>query len=1189
MKLDITPANNLDITPTGPGLYESMDPEKAVERSNAIHDRAVNSNVSFDESSQASLDVEQFSVHQMLTKPAPDHVPLRMYGMGGSVPVGKSGPRTRDETIQYNYERLPKDARIKAMADDYRLNRKAEQEAEAEKTVNIDDVLSTEMYLSYFTGVSAEETGTYNPFVLAKSILSTALFGPKEGVEEEVMAIGEANIYVNKPSAFGVNSYDSYFSDNPDEIWIPSLFNARLDNDRVDEVDMLAGMEIQERKEYYNSKGGEVGVKEWYKEKDKREFMLFNDILGVAKSKEMKGAIDRLRSPETSYQKSDMTDHGYSPRYSKDTLLVRDHLFALEEAQERGMTGTAFTAELGSSMVTYMGELILLGGLGGAAKVGKGYKALRGLGASKLVARNSVKFGVATSRMLLRPDTVGKLTLDRMTGKAVSGDYGKIIHTAEGQSLIKALPKSMAEQTVRNFIELKGDDLVRGLTKVGGKVVQKLPRGLVGKLDDVADYMRKTGVKSMDKLPKGMQASLKEIRNFIGKVNKAGNFNGVFGENLEEYTEQIVMPALRLDDQYRDADNTYLENVVDSFKIDKEQVMYQSIVFSLLPFATGGIAGVGKGVQWAGKTVTDKQPTLPQVKNRIDLENSIANEYGFDRKQSYEIADMLDNGTTVNRLEERIHGFGGKWKSFSFDHHNNRVALTAMLQDRGLVSKEATRIAEIASNIARDEGVTVREVVAMPEFKKEVEDVLQQRVFTLGEQLEDMSLEEQAEMGIIEFTPAEDAAIQRLIDGGETREDAINAVMDSTKGLSLTEESITETEKVGEEDAGEKTTKESEPTPQEKPEPKGTEERKPRKLAKSTEQMARVNNLVEDFEVNPDYAVSNMAEHAEMAIEVIDNNYEEALLIAMGDPTAVNNAEMKGLLPEMVFVEMLNKATVEGDAVLVEQLGTQSALIKEATRMGKKIRAYGEIKKNSPLGAMQTVIKARDRAMKSDDKDAIKRAEKTAVKAEKELTKTESKLADKEIEQAVKGIVPKGKPVDTKAASYGRKNKLVSNEEYKSILAEIDAEQANIKEGKGTRKGATLSLETAVKLGVYHLEAMGRQTGQWSKVMTEQLGDWVKPHLDKIMKEASKQINQFEIELNTEKIAKKASGGTPLTEMTQLIQKLSKALIGEGYNTRTKLVNKMHNILQGIDPDITKRDTKDAISGYGKFRILSKH
>jgi len=106
--------------------------------------------------------------------------------------------------------------------------------------------------------------------------------------------------------------------------------------------------------------------------------------------------------------------------------------------------------------------------------------------------------------------------------------------------------------------------------------------------------------------------------------------------------------------------------------------------------------------------------------------------------------------------------------------------------------------------------------------------------------------------------------------------------------------------------------------------------------------------------------------------------------------------------------------------------------------------------------------------------------------------------------------------------------------------------------------------------------------------MTEQLADWVKPHLDNIMKEASKQLNQLQIETTTEKLTKKVSAGTPLTEMGPSIQKLAKALIGEGYNTRTKLVNKMHKILQEIDPEITKRDTKDAISGYGKFRSLSK-
>ena len=56
--------------------------------------------------------------------------------------------------------------------------------------------------------------------------------------------------------------------------------------------------------------------------------------------------------------------------------------------------------------------------------------------------------------------------------------------------------------------------------------------------------------------------------------------------------------------------------------------------------------------------------------------------------------------------------------------------------------------------------------------------------------------------------------------------------------------------------------------------------------------------------------------------------------------------------------------------------------------------------------------------------------------------------------------------------------------------------------GKGMRKGSTFvpskkDFARLGKLATFHLEAMGRNFAEWSKVMKSQLGDWVVPHLQK--------------------------------------------------------------------------------------------
>lgn len=61
-----------------------------------------------------------------------------------------------------------------------------------------------------------------------------------------------------------------------------------------------------------------------------------------------------------------------------------------------------------------------------------------------------------------------------------------------------------------------------------------------------------------------------------------------------------------------------------------------------------------------------------------------------------------------------------------------------------------------------------------------------------------------------------------------------------------------------------------------------------------------------------------------------------------------------------------------------------------------------------------------------------------------------------------------------------------------------------------------------------------------------------------------------------------------LSEISTDVQALAKYFITQGVTERNALVKEVHNVIKDIIPGITVRETMDAISGYGKFKPLSK-
>lgn len=168
-------------------------------------------------------------------------------------------------------------------------------------------------------------------------------------------------------------------------------------------------------------------------------------------------------------------------------------------------------------------------------------------------------------------------------------------------------------------------------------------------------------------------------------------------------------------------------------------------------------------------------------------------------------------------------------------------------------------------------------------------------------------------------------------------------------------------------------------------------------------------------------------------------------------------------------------------------------------------------------------------------------------------------------------------------------------------------------------RGATWSIgpELLIKLtdvGVSKILSGSIDFAKWSADMIDALGERIKPHLQtvfeasnnalereakhfaggesapkekapKVVRATKKTDVDSQIESAKARAKEKASDKESLSGVAQ---KLAKLFIEKGITDREKLIDEVHNALKEADPALTRRDTMDAISGYGDFRQLSK-
>lgn len=147
-------------------------------------------------------------------------------------------------------------------------------------------------------------------------------------------------------------------------------------------------------------------------------------------------------------------------------------------------------------------------------------------------------------------------------------------------------------------------------------------------------------------------------------------------------------------------------------------------------------------------------------------------------------------------------------------------------------------------------------------------------------------------------------------------------------------------------------------------------------------------------------------------------------------------------------------------------------------------------------------------------------------------------------------------------------------------------------------------------VGASHIAHLGLDFAKWSAKMVSEFGQGIKPHLDQIYDAARKQLDgeakasgggKKRVNKKGQEVDQKATMDSRAKavgdaikdkvdpkEFAGTIRQMARDVVQSGVRDRDKMVDTVHEALKSNGVDLTLEQTRDAISGYGDYRELSK-
>lgn len=221
------------------------------------------------------------------------------------------------------------------------------------------------------------------------------------------------------------------------------------------------------------------------------------------------------------------------------------------------------------------------------------------------------------------------------------------------------------------------------------------------------------------------------------------------------------------------------------------------------------------------------------------------------------------------------------------------------------------------------------------------------------------------------------------------------------------------------------------------------------------------------------------------------------------------------------------------------------------------------------------------------------------------VASTKQKISDLEAQRAIDEAFRKSNPpIEPHIRVIA--NKIIGSMESAASAA-MNRIKARRAEGRLTAGLDPADLADHAIYGALKIAKGVTEFASWSADMVKEFGDYIKPHLQDIFKASNDKFEENFAKAGKSKATAKRAAKTPeqyqsyladkitsrlkagkKNEITPMVQRLARVLVERGIKGRDALIDAVHGILQQADPEITRREAMDAISGYGDFKPLTK-
>jgi hypothetical protein len=336
----------------------------------------------------------------------------------------------------------------------------------------------------------------------------------------------------------------------------------------------------------------------------------------------------------------------------------------------------------------------------------------------------------------------------------------------------------------------------------------------------------------------------------------------------------------------------------------------------------------------------------------------------------------------------------------------------------------------------------------------------------------------------------------------------------------------------------------------------------------------------------PEYKVNHFSEKMPKVRELVKSDPETAKQIAYGE------APTKFDAPQGLFAKAVEDwARESGDTETLQNLARAKTSSEKYTRYGQEIGSLGYRDPESPVVAIEDIMKSRqERANLSGKAIDPKVGAEDITRLNAEIDRLNKELEKRTSEATINAAIDEARtPQPRTRSTYGTRNRIVTKERYDIAIGKL--------RDYGSRMNFMgldpTMIEPMVEAGVYHIEAGARSFAEWSARMKSGAGDWIDRHLPELWERSKQYQHDNEIGDVKRGISEKMASGEDIASpdspaLFPYAQRLARQFASEGVNDSYELVKAIHGALSEVVPGITLEQTRNLFSYYGKHTTLSK-